>query len=72
MRVWSALVLLTTAGCVSIADVDTSRADHACAVNCSNNYSACVSPSGALIPRAVNNYQCKDAYSACVRSCPPR
>lgn len=66
------VVATMLSGCVSIADVDTSHADHVCAVNCSNNYSACVAPSGALIPRAVNNYQCKDAYVSCIRSCPPR
>jgi hypothetical protein len=64
-----ALALLLT-GCVSISDIDTSRVERVCAVNCANNYSFCVSPSGALVPRAINNYQCKEGYSACIKACP--
>lgn len=60
------------AGCVSIADVDMSRAETFCAQQCSQNYSYCVAPSGAVVPRAINNYQCKQALEGCIRACPPR
>lgn len=62
--------MLVLSGCVSIDDIDTSHANSACATQCSASYSFCVSPSGALIPRAINNYQCKDGFRACINSCP--
>lgn len=67
------LLLLSLTGCASIADIDTSKADYACAGRCSQNHSACVSqPATSPMVAQINSANCKDAYRGCINSCPPR
>jgi hypothetical protein len=70
MKLAAAALLL--AGCASIADIDTSKAEPRCASQCSQDYTACVSIPAAVIPGLIRSSQCKDGMRACVNSCPPR
>lgn len=58
-------------GCVSISDVDMSKAEPSCARECTGRYSMCISAPAIGTPTALF-YQCKQALSACVGTCPPK
>jgi len=57
-------------GCASTADIDTSKADPACAQTCTANYSQCLGQF-TLFPIQAQN-QCTDALRLCVRTCPAK
>lgn len=56
-------------GCMSIADIDTSRGEPGCIRGCSDRYSSCVGVTFATSPTIQG---CKEAFQICVRTCPPK
>lgn len=54
-------------GCASTSDIDFSKADPACAQQCTNTYSSCVSKF-TMFP-IMQQHQCTDAYKLCVQTC---
>jgi hypothetical protein len=53
------------AGCVSLADVDTSKKDPICVRQCSISVSQCMGNGGYV-------RGCKDAFRICIESCPDK
>lgn len=58
------------AGCASVSDIDTSKADPDCAHSCTANYSECLGKF-TLFPIEAQ-HQCTDAMQLCVKACPAR
>lgn len=58
-------------GCVSIADVDTTKAEPTCARQCTQTYSQCVAAPAVGTPTGLF-YQCKQALKLCLDTCPPK
>jgi hypothetical protein len=58
------------AGCASVADIDTSKMDPACAQSCTTNYSECLGKF-TLFP-LMAQHQCTDAMHLCAAACPAR
>jgi Short C-terminal domain len=58
------------AGCASVADIDTSKMDPACAQSCASTYSECLGKF-TLFP-LMAQHQCTDAMHLCSASCPAR
>ncbi len=54
-------------GCASVSDIDFSKADPACAQQCTDTYSRCVS--GFTMFPIMQQHQCTDAYKGCVQVC---
>ncbi len=61
------LLPIFIAGCASVSDIDFSKADPACAQQCTNTYSTCVSRF-TMFP-IMQQHQCTDAYKGCVQTC---
>lgn len=67
------MVCACLAGCAySITEVDTSRADPACVRECTAPYSSCVSGGPSVGLKTETLRACRDAYSVCVSTCPPK
>lgn len=70
------LLLLTLAACsacsYSIADIDLSNKEPACARECTEHYSSCASGGNQVGFKTETLRACKEAYSACVSTCPPK
>lgn len=64
------LLAFLLAGCVGISDVDVKKVEPACARQCTNTYSACVSAPSVGTPTGLY-YQCKEALKLCLQTCPP-
>lgn len=62
------VAIVGIAGCASVSDIDTSKADPNCAQPCAQTYSACVSKF-TFFPLMVQ-HQCTDAYRLCIQACP--
>jgi hypothetical protein len=64
------LSMMLLAGCASVSDIDTSKADPDCAHSCTANYSECLGKF-TLFPIEAQ-HQCTDAMQLCVKACPAR
>ena len=64
------LLSMLLAGCASVADIDTSKIDAACAQSCTANYSECLGKF-TLFPIQAQ-HQCTDAMHLCANACPAR
>lgn len=63
------LAVLALSGCVSISDVDASKAEPTCARGCADRFSSCT---GVTFATMNTIYACKEAYSACIKTCPAK
>jgi len=68
MKIIYLALLPALAGCHSIVDIDVSKSEPICVRQCTTTYSQCVSI--GLSGGSMRN--CKDAYSVCVSTCPPK
>ncbi len=66
----SAVLVLLLAACASTKDIDVSKADAACAQQCSTNYSQC--GQGFTMTPIMQQNQCVDALRVCIAACPAR
>lgn len=64
----SLAVALSACNSYRIDDIDVTHKERTCARECTANYSSCVS--GGKVPEIL--LACRDAYSACVRTCPAK
>jgi len=66
-------VLAFLPGCTySIADIDLSQTEPACARGCTATYSSCVSGGNQVGFKTETLRACKEAYAACVSTCPKK
>ena len=67
-----ALVTLLSGCAYSIADIDISKSEPACARQCTTTYSTCVSGGPSVGFKTETLRACKEAYAACVSTCPSK
>lgn len=64
---------VTSAGCAySIADIDVTKSEPACARQCTATYSTCVSSGPSIGMKTETLRACREGYAACIQTCPPR
>lgn len=72
-RILLAAIVATLGGCAySIADIDLSKTDPACARQCTATYSQCVQAGPVVGFKTETLRACREAYAACVSTCPPK
>jgi len=60
-------------GCAySISEIDLSKTEPVCARQCTANYSSCVSGGNQIGFKTETLRACREAYSACVQTCPSK
>jgi hypothetical protein len=68
-----AIITLLLSGCAySIADIDLSNTQPVCARQCTSTYSHCVSDGPSIGVKTETLRACKEAYVACVSTCPAK
>lgn len=73
MRRLLILALLPLAGCAySIQDIDLSKVEPTCARQCTVAYSSCASGGPSVGFKTETLRACREAYSACVQTCPAK
>lgn len=71
MRFLTSMAVFFLSGCTySIADIDLSKTEPACARQCTVAYSSCASGGPAVGFKTETLRACREAYSACVQTCP--
>lgn len=69
----AALLSLIVSGCAySIADIDVTKVEASCARQCTANYSSCVSGGNQVGFKTETLRACKEAYDACIKTCPAK
>ncbi len=67
------LISISITGCsYSIAEIDISNAEPGCVRDCSKTYSQCVSQGNQIGSKMETLRACREAYSICVQTCPPK
>ncbi len=67
------IAIISLSGCAySIADIDTSNVDQDCARECTKTYSECVSSGNQVGFKTETLRACKEAYEACLKTCPEK
>lgn len=70
-KILLAALPLLVAGCAySISDIDVTKAEPGCARQCTATYSACVSGGNQIGLKTETLRACREAYAACVNTCP--
>jgi hypothetical protein len=65
--------LAVLAGCAySIKDIDVTKAEPACARQCTATYSGCVSAGNQIGSKWETLRACREAYAACIQTCPAK
>jgi len=60
-------------GCAySISDIDVSKTEPNCVRQCTETYSSCVSGGNQVGFKTETLRACKEAYSVCIKTCPPK
>lgn len=60
-------------GCAySISDIDVSNSEPSCVRECTQTYSSCVSAGNQIGFKTETLRACRESYSVCVRTCPPK
>ena len=59
-------------GCVSLADVDTSKKNPNCVRQCSTTYSSCVSGGNQVGFKTETLRACQESYKVCIQTCPAK
>jgi hypothetical protein len=67
----SALALATSCA-YSIKDIDVTKVEPTCARRCTETYSACVSGGNQAGFKTETLRACREAYVACIQTCPPK
>ena len=74
MKLKITLSIATTyllSGCAySIADIDVTKAEPNCARLCTTTYSGCVSGGNQIGFKTETLRACREAFDACVKTCP--
>jgi hypothetical protein len=66
-------VFALLAGCAySIKDIDVSKAEPTCARQCTASYSSCVSAGNQIGSKWETLRACREAYAACIQTCPAK
>jgi hypothetical protein len=61
------------AGCAySIKGIDVTKAEPACARQCTATYSSCVSAGNQIGSKWETLRACREAYAACIQTCPAK
>ena len=69
----SFLAITSLSGCAySISDIDVSNVDPVCARECAKTYSECVSGGNQVGFKTETLRACKEAYEACIKTCPQK
>ena len=64
---------LLLSGCAySISDIDVSKIEPDCARQCTATYSSCVSGGNQVGFKTETLRACREAYSACIKTCPAK
>lgn len=72
-RVAIAVAAAALSGCAySIADIDVSKKEPDCARQCTANYSQCVQAGPVVGFKTETLRACREAYAACVSTCPAK
>lgn len=64
------LATMLTGCAYSITDIDISKAQPACARECTEAYSQCASGGPAVGFKTETLRACRDSYSVCISTCP--
>lgn len=67
------LCVFALTGCAySISDINVANSEPACVRGCSTTYSSCVSGGPQIGAKTETLRACREAYSVCVNTCPPK
>ncbi len=66
------LIFVLTGCAYSISDINVSNLEPACVRECSATYSSCVSGGPQIGAKTETLRACREAYSVCVNTCPPK
>jgi len=71
--IFTGLISVLLAGCAySISDIDLSKTEPTCARQCTATYSQCIQSGPAVGFKTETLRACRDAYVACVSTCPAK
>jgi hypothetical protein len=69
----SFFAIASLSGCAySISEIDVSNVDPVCARECTKTYSECVSGGNQVGFKTETLRACKEAYEACIETCPAK
>lgn len=67
------LMSFILSGCAySISDINVSNLEPSCVRECTATYSSCVSGGPQIGAKTETLRACREAYSVCVNTCPPK
>lgn len=68
----SALTMLLASCAYSINDIDVTKTEPSCTRQCTTAYSSCVSGGNQVGFKTETLRACREAFAACVQTCPAR
>jgi hypothetical protein len=72
-RITMVLCLFISEGCAySIKDIDVTKVQPDCARQCTVTYSSCIQGGPIIGSKMETLRACREAYAACIQTCPPK
>jgi putative lipase involved disintegration of autophagic bodies len=67
------IIIFSLSGCAySISDINTANSDPVCVRECAATYSSCVSGGPQIGAKTETLRACRESYSVCISTCPPK